>query len=247
MNLPYIESMMVGMDGAEFPDVLLSMLAPSPDDFLQGTDAMLIIDSKNRPEEDRILFSGITDTILSLWSRILNTRQKDKPVLTTDKQQEVASLLSAFNNDRTKMVRAIETACRKARRRGGDFIDAFTPYPLRAVGPIPGGEKEYAKDLKELVVKAADNAISEEGPLYQLDFGTNDAKAEAIFNEMEGKGLANRIGDTEYFIVPMSMPRFSTRPIGWDVAGWLRPCELWTNTGTSSTVKMACSSLTCST
>ena len=76
MNLPYIESMMVGMDGAEFPDVLLSMLAPSPDDFLQGTDAMLIIDSKNRPEEDRIQFSGITDTILSLWSRILNTRQK---------------------------------------------------------------------------------------------------------------------------------------------------------------------------
>ena len=216
MNLPYIESMMVGMDGAEFPDVLLSMLAPSPDDFLQGTDAMLIIDSKNRPEEQRIMFSSITDTILDLWSRILNTREKDKPVLNTDKQQEVASLLSAFKNDRTKMVRAIETACRKARRRGGDFIDAFTPYPLRAVGPIPGGEKKYAADLKELVVKAADNAISEEGPLYQLDFGRNDAKAEAIFNEMEGKGLSNRIGDTEYFIVPMSMPRFSTRPIGWD-------------------------------
>lgn len=217
MNLPYIESMMVGMDGAEFPDVLLSMLAPSPDDFLQGTDAMLIIDSKNRPEEQRIMFSSITDTILSLWSRILNTREKDKPVLNTDKQQEVASLLSAFKNDRTKMVRAIETACRKARRRGGDFIDAFTPYPL-IIPPVSleGGEKRYVKDLKDLVVKAADNAINEGGPLYQLDFGTNDAKAEAIFNEMEGKGLSNRIGDTEYFIVPMSMPRFSTRPIGWD-------------------------------
>ena len=58
MNLPYIESMMVGMDGAEFPDALLSMLVPSPDDFLKGTDAMLIIDSKNRPEERTSKMTG---------------------------------------------------------------------------------------------------------------------------------------------------------------------------------------------
>ena len=212
MNLPYIEAMMTGMKGAEFPEALLSMLSPSPDDFFKGTDAMLIIDSKNKPQQTTGRMQGISNKIVSLWTSILNVKDRDRPVSVTDKQREVASLLDAFNNDRVKMVQAIERACRRARRRGGDFISAFRAYPL--------GDRMEAKEaaaaLKAMVVAEAGDLI-DGGDLYNLTTGDADGSyREDVLAELEKNGMANRIGDTEYFIVPMAMPRFPMQPVGWD-------------------------------
>jgi len=212
MNLPYIEAMMTGMKGAEFPEALLSMLSPSPDDFFKGTDAMLIIDSKNKPQQTTGRMQGISNQIISLWTSILNVKDRDRPVSVTEKQREVASLLDAFNNDRVKMVQAIERACRRARRRGGDFISAFRAYPL-------GDNKEAedaAAELKQMVVDEAADLI-DGGDLYNLTTGNADGSyREDVLAELEKNGMANRIGDTEYFIVPMAMPRFPMQPVGWD-------------------------------
>ena len=212
MNKSYMMAMMTGMQGAEFPDILLSMLAPSPDDFLQGTDAMVIIDTKVRPNVEGAGWSDMfSQFILTVWNNILNTGKRRKPVKVTEIQRSVAALLEHYEYDRKKMVKEIEEACREARRKGGDFLEAFTAYPY-AEDAEPGVQ---AEEIRDLVIQAAQVA-DDEDPTFQLQIPDEDENALKLFEELADRGMAVRIGSSEYFIVPMSMPRFQTPPIGWD-------------------------------
>ena len=212
MNKSYMMAMMTGMQGAEFPDILLSMLAPSPDDFLQGTDAMVIIDTKVRPNVEGGGWSDMfSQFILTVWNNILNTGKRRKPVKVTEIQRSVAALLEHYEYDRKKMVKEIEQACREARRKGGDFLEAFTAYPYAADAEAD----VQAEEIRDLVIQAAQVA-DDEDPTFQLQIPDEDENALKLFKELADRGMAVRIGNSEYFIVPMSMPRFQTPPIGWD-------------------------------
>ena len=239
-NASYIQAMMGGMDGARDPEGLISALLPSPDDIMRGAIAHLIIDLSAVPSAGQAI-SGLRGFVDEFAKNLFNLTEKVSYIAATDKQKSVGRLL-AYHGGRKNMVRAVEKAVNKAQLRGADFIRAFrTSQPKMGAGDDLEAVKaavmseyeangEYIR-LSETNMAGEDSFFGGAGNSL-FDVGESRDKAEQtvfindMFKNMEKAGLAYPItqfkqagqagDDLGFMILPMELPRFTRKPIGWD-------------------------------
>jgi len=121
-NAMYLQAMMGGMEGSKDPEGILSALLPSPDDIMRGATAHLIIDLNMVPPSSQL--EGLAKTVRDLWYNILNFEGKASIVKGGDREKSVARLLALYDS-RSKLVKSVERAIKRAQVKGADFVTAF--------------------------------------------------------------------------------------------------------------------------
>jgi uncharacterized protein YbjQ (UPF0145 family) len=231
-NSHYLQAMMGGMDGAENPEGVLSALLPSPDDIMRGAIGHLIVDLNMVPAGKQTV--TVSDHIRKLWDNILNFEAAPAFIKGGEKEKSVGRLLALYGS-RKQLVRAVEQSIQKAQMRGADFISAFQ---------VARPNDITSETILALIKQPEDIDVTEEDTAEGLTSNllTNDNKVQTrlLLAEMEEVGLAypiakgRRSKDTirphaqllgldpveihgSFFsIIPIELPTFSQRPVGWD-------------------------------
>jgi hypothetical protein len=227
-NASYLQAMMGGMQGAKDPEGLISALLPSPDDIMRGSIAHLIIDLNTVPAAKKL--STLSELMRELYNKLLNYEKLPGYVKGTDKQKSVARLIASFN-DRKTMVASIENAVKKAQLRGADFVTGFqvgqpadiTEEAIKDLVKSPEDiditEEDTAKGLTADLLTGGDAifvrdmmlAMEKEGLAFMLDGGRTGQVEDPVSKKLIRKKLAQG-----FVILPIELPRFSKRPVGWD-------------------------------
>ena len=229
-NASYLQAMMGGMQGAKDPEGLISALLPSPDDIMRGSIAHLLIDLNTVPAAKKL--STLSAFMRELYHKLLNYEKLPGYVKGTDNQKSVGRLIASFN-DRKTMVGSIEKAVKKAQLRGADFVTAFqvqqpsdtTQSSIRDLVKSPDEikitEGDTAKGLtadlltavagEENFIRDMMLAMEKEGLAFMLDGGRTAQVVDPATKRTSRKKLAHG-----FVILPIELPRFSKRPVGWD-------------------------------